>query len=212
MPGGSEETTPGGPETSPAAPKETAKEPTLPAPSQNTSSEKQKTPPKGALSWRAGLQGGAQSGITPGLVARGALFLEAQGWIESLPHLTLRAAAVGAAGSSETDIGAIEQTLFAGRLEVCPVSLRRETWELTPCVTGELGGLRAAGPLSDSALWGALGAHARGIWTFASPLSAEADVGVDLPLRSYEIVAGSTSLYRSAPAAVSALLGAAIAF
>lgn len=180
--------------------------------STSTSSREPEAPEPTFTRWRAGLQVGAQSGITPSLAARGTLFLEAQGLISSLPTLTVRVATVGVVGSSDTQIGTIQQSLWAGRLEVCPVSLRAATLEFTPCVAGEVGQLRAAGPLSDAAPFGAVGAHTRGIWTLSNPLSLEADVGVSLPLRKYEVAAGSATLYRSAPVGVFAVLGAAVVF
>ena len=40
---------------------------------------------------------------------------------------------------------------------------------MSPCAAVEIGQLYAAGPLSDAALWGAVGVHARGRWTVAPP-------------------------------------------
>lgn len=163
------------------------------------------------IAWHLGLLLGVQSGLSTGLMGRGVLFLEGQGVVSSLPTLTLRGAAVGASGSSDTEIGAIHQSLWAGQLRICPVAWGHSL-SLAPCVSGELGQLRAKGPLSDSALWAALGVHLGSRFNVTRILTLEADIGADVPLRKYEIAAGSASLYRTSPVAVSALLGAAIAF
>jgi hypothetical protein len=162
--------------------------------------------------FRVGVQGGVQSGIASGLMAKATVFAEAGGLAAWAPDLTLRLAGVGAFGSSESSIGTIEQTLWAGRVELCPVSLGGETLSVSPCAAGELGQLSASGSRSDAALWGALGVHARGLWVLAPPLALEADVGANFPLNRYEYLAGSTVLYGSAVVGIYAGLGASIAF
>src|SRR5690606_29357810 len=116
---------------------------------------------------RVGAQGGALSGVASGPLPRVAAFLQAEGLLSWAPELSVRFAAVGARGSSVTSIGAIGQGYWAGRLEICPVSFGGKGAFLSPCAAGELGQIWASGSLSDSALWGALGAHARGVWALS---------------------------------------------
>jgi len=163
--------------------------------------------------WRVGIQGGAQGGILPGLLARGTAFVEVGGAFEPLlPDLTLRAAAVGAIGSSDTSSGVISQSLLAGRLDICPVSFGGSVLSFRPCVAGEVGQMRASRAYRDSSLWAALGVHGRVMWILASTVAVEAEVGAMFPLSRYDVAAGSTVLYRSAPAGLSGVMGASVGF
>lgn len=168
--------------------------------------------PEQSIRLRVGVQGGVLSGVGTHLMGRAALFFEARDLICWAPDLALRAPAVGARGASDTSLGTIEQAFRAGRLEICPLSFGGEVIAVSHCAAGELGQLHASGPLSDAALWGAVGAHARGVWALAPPFALEADVGANLPLSKYELVAGSTVLYRSATVGISAALGASFTF
>lgn len=163
--------------------------------------------------WSVGVQAGVLGGVSPELMARGTIFVELGGALAPLlPDLTLRAAAVGAVGSSDTDSGVVDQSLWAGRLDVCPLNLGGPVLSLKPCAAGEVGQLRASHTYNASALWGALGVHARGQWMLGGSAAVEAEVGAMFPLSRYEVSAGSTVLYRSAPAGFSAALGASIGF
>jgi hypothetical protein len=163
--------------------------------------------------WRVGVQGGVLGGVSPELMARGMVFLELGGALGPLlADVTLRAAAVGALGSSDTDSGVVRQSLWAGRLELCPLNVGGPVLSLKPCGAGEVGQLRASHAYSASALWGALGVHARGQWILGSSAAIEAEVGAMFPLSRYEVSAGSTVLYHSAPAGLSAALGVSIGF
>ncbi len=163
--------------------------------------------------WRAGVQGGVLSGMSPELMGRGAAFLELGGALGPLlAEVTVRVAAVGAFGGADTDSGTVEQSLWAARLEVCPVNLGGPVVSLRPCGAGEVGQLRASHAHSVTASWGALGVHARGQWLLGSFAAVEAELGALFPLSRYEIVAGSSVLYRSAPAGVSTAIGVSIGF
>jgi hypothetical protein len=163
--------------------------------------------------WRVGLQGGVLGGVSPELLARGAAFLELGGALDSwLPDLLLRAAAVGAIGSRDTSEGAVRQSLWAGRLDICPVSVGGPILSLRPCGAGELGQMRASRAHRDSSLWAALGVHFRGSWSLEESLSVEAELGAMFPLRRYEVSAGSSVLYQSAPAGLSGVVGISIGF
>ncbi len=159
--------------------------------------------------WRIGVQGGALGGVSPGLLARGTAFVELGGAFEPLlPDLTLRAAAAGAVGSWDTRSGVVRQSLWAGRLDVCPVDFGGPLLFLRPCAAGEVGQMRASSTYRDSSLWRALGVHVRGLWILGGAVGVEAEVGAMFPLNRYEVAAGSTVLYRSAPAGLSAMVGA----
>jgi len=163
--------------------------------------------------WRVGVQAGVLGGVSPELMARGTAFVELSGALAPLlADLTLRAAAVGALGSSDTDIGVVHQSLWAARLDVCPLNVGGPVLSLKPCAAGEVGQLRASHGYNASALWGALGVHARGQWILGGSAAVEAEVGALFPLSRYEVSAGSTVLYRSAPAGFSAALGVSIGF
>lgn len=163
--------------------------------------------------WRVGAQGGVLGGMSPELMARGTAFVELCGALRPLPaDVTFRVAAVGAFGSSHTDSGTVDQSLWAARIDVCPLSLGSSVVSLKPCAAGELGQLKASHAQSASALWGALGVHARGQWVLGSSVAMEAELGTVFPMRRYEVSAGSAVLYRSAPAGLSAAVGASVGF
>jgi hypothetical protein len=163
--------------------------------------------------WRVGVQGGVLGGVSPELMARGMAFVELRDALAPLlAGLTVRAAAVGTVGSSDTDSGVVGQSLWAGRLEVCPLSVGGPVLSLKPCGAGELGQLRASRASSASAMWAALGIHARGQWILGSSAAIEAELGALFPLSRYEVSAGSAVLYRSAPGGLSAALGISIGF
>lgn len=164
------------------------------------------------VEWRMGLQGGVASGLSKGLLGRGTLFLEARSLVSSLPDLTVRSALLVALGSSDTEIGPIRHSLWAGELRVCPVALHQGALTLDPCLAGELGQLGAAGPLRDSAFWAAVGAHGQARWALSQRFALDGDVGAHFPLLNYEIMAGSAPLYRSAPVGFSIQVGASVAF
>ncbi|HEU5073854.1 MAG TPA: hypothetical protein VFU02_06770 [Polyangiaceae bacterium] len=163
--------------------------------------------------WRVGAQGGVLSGMSPELMARGTAFVELGGALPPpLADVTFRVAAVGAFGSSDTDSGTVEQSLWAARLDVCPLALGGPVVSLKPCAAGELGQLRASYAQSASASWAALGVHARGQWIVGSSVAIEGEVGAAFPLQRYDVSAGSTVLYSSAPAGLSAAIGTSIGF
>jgi len=163
--------------------------------------------------WRVGAQGGVLGGVAPELMARFTVFAELSGaLVPLLTDVTVRVLAVGAFGSWDTDSGAVDQSLWAARIDVCPLSLGGPVVSLKPCVAGELGQVRASHDQSASALWGALGVHARAQWVLGSSVAIEAEGGALFPMRRYEVAAGSTVLYRSAPAGLSAAVGTSIGF
>lgn len=165
------------------------------------------------LEWSVGLQGGLLTGLGPSIIARSALFAEGAGVFgETLSGSTLRASAVFAGGVFETDPGRVGQTLWAGRFEVCPLSLGSSKLALRPCVAGELGQIRASGVLSAATLWAAWAVHGRASWSVGKTLNLEAEVGALFPLLSYEVTSGSAVLYTSDLAGLSAVLGASFEF
>lgn len=163
--------------------------------------------------WWLGLQAGLLGGVTPELMAKGAVFAELDDALGPwLPGATLRAAVVGATGSTETHSGAVGQSLWAGHFEVCPLRLGGPTLSAAPCAAGEVGQLKASAEYRASSVWSALGAHARGRWVVGGSLAAEAQLGALFPLSRYDVSAGSTVLYRSATAGISAAVGLSVGF
>jgi hypothetical protein len=144
--------------------------------------------------------------------ARGAAFLERDVGFASLPQFAVRAALVVGVGATATSSGTVRQFIGAGHLELCPLRLGGPIFSLRPCAAGELGQFRAWRAYDDSSLWAALGANLRGGWQLERAVALEADVGILVPLNRYEVSAGSSALYRSAAAGVTASLGASIAF
>jgi hypothetical protein len=167
----------------------------------------------GVARWRVGVQGGMLTGLGSGLMGRGTAFVELRGAFRPiLPEMTLRAAAVGTWGSAKTSQGVVRQSVWAGRLDVCPLAFGGATLSARPCAAGELGQIRAHGAFSDSTLWAALGVHARGQWVFSGPFALEGELGALFPLSKYQVAAGSTVLLESAPVAFSFVLGLSVGF
>ncbi len=182
----------------------TTKDDTPPPPTRHDSS---------SLEVRLGVQGGVLSGVARHPMGRASAFFEVSGLFSKvLPDLTIRGAGVGAWGASNTTSGRIRQTIWAGRLALCPVAWENNQFSLAPCAMGEIGQLQATGPYKDTGLWGALGVHLHGRWVVARPFAVEAEVGGLVPLQRYSINAGSTTLYRSSLIGMSASLGTSFAF
>ena len=165
------------------------------------------------VSVRAGVQLGFVAFVFPAVLGRGAVFGELGGIGRSwLPELTLRLAAFGAFGVAETELGTVQQALWGGRVEVCPIGLRMRRLALRPCAAFELGQLLAVRAFRDSALWSAVALGTRGAWAVAGPISLEAELGALLPLARYEVTAGSTRLYHSSVLGMSAGFGVSLDF
>ncbi len=164
------------------------------------------------LQWQVGLSGGVLGGVSPELLAAGSLFVERVAPLPLLPGLSVRAAVEAAFGSTDTQSGRVRQQLWGGRLEICPLQFWGGRFSLFPCAAGEAGRLQASRAYSASSLWAALGVHLRGRWSFAGRMALEGEVGATFPLTRYEVTAGSTVLYRSPAAGITAGLGVSIAF
>ncbi|HYO96324.1 MAG TPA: hypothetical protein VER33_17520 [Polyangiaceae bacterium] len=162
--------------------------------------------------WLLGLQGGALTGVAPGLLPRAALFVES-GWpvAQHAAFFSLRLAAVGALGSAATSVGPVRRWMAAGRADACPWRWGHSAVQLDPCLLVELGATGAAGTRStgraDASVWAALGAALRGSVQVAPALRVEAEMGAMLPLRTNDVYAGEVALYRAERLALSAAAG-----
>lgn len=162
--------------------------------------------------WRVGLQGGALGAINPAVHARGTVFVERDAGFALLPYLSVRAALVAAFGSTATESGTVRQSIWAGRLELCPLRFGDAVLSLRACGAGEAGQFRARRAYDDASLWWALGGHLRGGWLLTRAVALEAEAGILVPLQRYEVSAGASILYRSAAIGLAASAGASIAF
>jgi hypothetical protein len=88
--------------------------------------------------------------------------------------------------------------LAAVAADVCPLRAASRTLEIRPCVTGELGSLRAAGtqtpdPQQSDRGWAAVGGLLR-VAVWLGSLGLEASAGVEAPLRRDRFVLGETRI------------------
>jgi len=169
-------------------------------------------PPSAGRQWSLGFELGPMIGISTQPMPRGELFIDARPALGLLPNLSLRAGVVGARGSSETAIGPVQRWILAGRAEACPVAWRAGRFGLQPCLAFELGATGASADgdtgVNDRSLWAAPAGQLRlALALLPDRLWLEASGGALVPLRRTEIFAGSSSLYRDAPAVFHAGFG-----
>jgi hypothetical protein len=117
-------------------------------------------------------------------------------------NLALRLAAVGALGSSKTELGAVQRWVLGGRVEVSPWRLGSERIAVRPCLAFELGLTGASASqgsgVHDQSLWVAPGAGLRLSVGLLPRLRLEAGAEVLLPLLREQIFAGARPLYQDA--------------
>jgi len=163
--------------------------------------------------WALGVEAGPLVGPTPQTLLREAAFVDVAGSLLPTRHAntSLRLGAVGAVGSSSTEIGSVRQWIIAGRAELCPWRWGGPQLGLRPCLDFELGstGASSSSPtgLHASTVWAAPGAGLRAEFNLLPPFSVELGVGGLIPLLRNEITAGSETLYRAKFAAFIATLG-----
>jgi hypothetical protein len=155
--------------------------------------------------WSLGLDAGPMWGISTHPLPRGEAFVDFRPALAGFfARLSLRAAVVGAAGSSDTAIGAVRRWILAGRAEACPVAWSGARFDLRPCVGFELGATGASADgengIDDRSVWAAPGGQLRlAVALQPKLLWLEASGGALVPLTRNEIYSGSQSLYRDAP-------------
>lgn len=166
---------------------------------------------------RAGIAVGAQvsiaTGVAPGAVPGGALFVEGHAggaWLASW-----RGSLFGAYRESAAQQREIEVLLLGGRIEGCPLELRREPLAFSPCLGLNAGLLRATGPsalgTTDVGFWGAVAAHGRLAAALGEAVSLELQVGGLVPLIRYEMGTrdGGAAWFRTRSVGFAASVGAA---
>lgn len=160
-----------------------------------------------------GAQAGITTGIAPRAVPGGALFVEGRAGAPWL--VSWRGAFFGAYGESSAEQREIEVMLFGGRVEGCPLELRRQPFAFSPCLAFDAGVLRAAGPralgTADVGFWGALAAHGRVAAALGERVSLDLQVGGLVPLVRYEMGAqnGGAAWFRTRALGFAASVGAA---
>jgi hypothetical protein len=160
-----------------------------------------------------GAQASVTTGIAPGALPGGALFVagRTQGsWLA-----WWRGSLFGAYGESTAQQREIEVLLFGARVEGCPLELRWEPIAFSPCLGLDAGLLRATGPSSlgatDAGLWGAVAAHGRVAAALGEGVSLELQAGGLVPLVRYEMGTqeGGATWFRTRAVGFAASLGAA---
>ena len=153
--------------------------------------------------WWLGLNAGLLSGPATRPMPRGTAFVDLEHALPSVANnLALRVAAVGALGSSKTELGAVQRWVLGGRFEVSPWRLGAGRIALRPCLAFELGltGVSSsqASGVNDQSLWAAPGAGLRLSVGLLPHVRLEAGAEVLLPLLREQIFAGSRPLYQDA--------------
>jgi hypothetical protein len=160
-----------------------------------------------------GAQVSITTGIAPGAVPGGALFVDGHGggaWLASW-----RGSLFGAYRESAAQQREIEVLLLGGRVEGCPLELRREPIAFSPCLGLDAGLLRATGPsalgATDAGFWSAVTAHGRAAATLGEGVSLELQVGGLVPLVRYEMgsLDGGAAWFRTRAVGFAASVGAA---
>ena len=135
------------------------------------------------------------------------------------PNLSSRFAArvgvVGAIGSADTSIGAVQRWLLGGYVEGCPWRVGTTRFGLQPCLDFELGASGASHRdrtrFGDSTWWLTPGAALRAHVGLPYRLRLEAGAGVQVPLVRGEVFAGASSpLYRAEIVLLRANLGVSV--
>jgi hypothetical protein len=160
-----------------------------------------------------GAQASIATGIAPGALPGGALFVDGHAdgaWLASW-----RASLFGAYVESTAQQREIEVLLLGARAEGCPLELRRDPIVFSPCLAVDAGLLRATGPSSrgatDTGFWGAIAGHGRAAAALGEGVSVELQVGGLVPLVRYEMGTedGGAAWFRTRGLGFAASLGAA---
>jgi hypothetical protein len=159
-----------------------------------------------------GAQATLNTGIAPGALPGGALFVAGQtgrAWLSAW-----RATLFGGYRTSRAEQREIEVLLAGGRIEGCPIEIGVETFAFSPCLGLDVGLLRATGPnavgATDTGPWSAVVAHGRVAAALSEELSLELQAGAQVPLVRYEMgTRDGTNWFRSGPLGVAASVGAA---
>jgi hypothetical protein len=169
--------------------------------------------PVSAASIALGAQATLVTGVAPGVLPGGALFIAGHtgnAWLSSW-----RGTLFGGYRESSAAQREIEVLLAGGRIEGCVLELRLDAIALSPCLGLDAGLLRASGPSAlgstDAGLWSAAAAHGRFAAVLAESLSIELQVGGLVPLVRYEMGTrdGSAEWFRTRAIGLDARVGVA---
>jgi len=165
-------------------------------------------------SWWLGLEGTATSGVVPGLLPGGSLFvaldLRGRTWL----HSALRLSASGRYGSGTSRARDFRVAIWSADLEGCPVVLGSPRVRLQPCAGMQLGQIstegNGTGGRDDQGIWAAATANSRLVWQ-VGPVALEALLGLAMPLIRYSLVAAGTGApERTARVGAQLAVGAAV--
>lgn len=151
-----------------------------------------------------------RAAAAPAGVWGAALHLEGEG--DRMPRLRLAAHAL--TGTRAMERATLQVSLFTGNVELCPLGIGSAAVEANWCGGFDLGVTSASteGPGGTRALglWAAISVLERLRWRLSPRLALEADLGVELPLMRYRIIADNptTRLHRVDPVGLRAGLGA----
>lgn len=158
-----------------------------------------------------GAQATLATGVTPGVLPGGALFVQDHtggAWLSSW-----RGTLFGAYRQSVAAQREIEVLLAGARIEGCAFELRLDAIAFSPCLGLDAGLLRARGPSSlgssDDGVWSALAAHGRFAAMLGERSLIELQVGGLVPLVRYEMGTrdGSAEWFRTSAVGLDARLG-----
>jgi hypothetical protein len=191
--------------------------PPVPAPSVGRDRPPQPAPAPASAShaWAAGAHASVVTGVAPGALIGGALFVERAWRRPGVVSPSLRLGVGGLLSSSEVPAGDVAVRVGALRLEGCPLELSLGPAALRPCASAEAGVLSAEGSgpkgLAETRFWGAGAAHARFSWAPVPALAVEAQLGVVVPFSRYSLERADPPevLHRADIVAVAAGIGAA---
>src|SRR5260221_287732 len=115
---------------------------------------------------------------------------------------SMRLSAFGGGGSTAGGHG-YSLLVIGGRLDACPTRLGGSTFHASPCVSVDLGTLRASGSggehRADSAFWAAVGAGMRLELRLSDRLALEAQAEAAAPLTRYDFIGGGPGTTPSPP-------------
>jgi hypothetical protein len=159
-----------------------------------------------AWQWLVGIEAGAMINLFPSATPSAAAFVELdRSRAGMLSGVSVRGGAVGLVSSSEQ----VQLWIAAAYLEACPLRLG-EKLSVSACSSLDVGAIRASAGRADTALWVALEANGRVRGWVARRLALEAWVGAEVPVRRYQVVDASGTLFETGRAGLSGGLGVTV--
>lgn len=180
----------------------------VPATSTAPSAEQGQLPRAGA---RLGAQGILLTGVGDAPLLGAAVFGEL-----SFGPITPRVSVWGATGASAVEESTLRMWLFAARLEGCLGPFGARQLYVHPCAGADVGVVSARYAAenggSDSGAWVSPTLLGRGSWSFLERVTVEAQIGLYVPLFSYDVGdPGEDSLANTDPVGVQAAVGLGVA-